>query len=527
MRPQLRVVPDSLVVPILDEAKRILAEIGVEVRGQRMRELLLDSGLKMARTADAAERVLFPPEIVERAIETAPKTFPLYDRDGAPYTALGGNKVHFVPGSSGLHILDHRTGETRHSKTRDFIEYVRIADGLKHLGYLATAFSTNDIEPQVSDAWRLYLVMMNSRKPVVSGAFTEHGVPRMAEMMQLCRRDKADLIQRPMSIFTVTATGFFRYSEDSCQNLLDCAEFGVPVEIVPVTLMGLIAPVTLVGATVMHVADVLAGLTMAQIVRPGTPILFGGAPATFHMKTAMSPMAAIEALHLNVAYVEIAKHLNLPTQGYMALGEGKFLDAQAGAETFGGALLAAISGMNSVSGPGMLDYVLTFSLEKLVFDDELCGQALHFCRDLKVMDDLPTVDLVRQLLEEKHLLTAPHTLNYWPKELYLPGPVFDRSNRESWMREGSKNLDQRVKAEVERLLSAYTSPPIDPLIDAEMIRLIRAGMTTDERLPETLPPVLHSSAAPPAERHGRRSRRRAATEGSGGPEVSGPERDTP
>ncbi len=527
MRPQLRVVPDSLVVPILDEAKRILAEIGIEVRGQRMRELLLDRGLIMARTADAAERVLFPPEIVERAIETAPKTFPLYDRDGAPCTELGGDKVHFVPGSSALHILDHRTGETRHSKTRDFIEYVRIADGLKHLGYLATAFSTNDIEPQVSDAWRLYLVMTNSRKPVVSGAFTEHGVPRMAEMMQLCRRDKADLIQRPMSIFTITASGFFRYSEDSCQNLLDCAEFGIPVEIVPVTLMGLIAPVTLVGATVMHVADVLAGLTMAQVVRPGTPVLFGGAPATFHMKTSMSPMAAIEALHLNVAYVEIAKHLNLPTQGYMALGEGKFLDAQAGAETFGGALLAAICGMNSVSGPGMLDYVLTFSLEKLVFDDELCGQALHFCRDLKVMDDLPTVDLVRQLLGEKHLLTAPHTLNYWPKELYLPGAVFDRSNRESWMQEGSKNLEQRVKAEVERLLSAYTSPPIDPLIDAEMIRLIRAGMVTDEPLPQTLPPVLRSSATAPAERHGRRSRRRAAREGRGGPEISGPERETP
>jgi len=201
----------------------------------------------------------------------------------------------------------------------------------------------------------------------------------------------------------------------------------------------------------------------------------------------------------------------------MALGEGKYLDAQAGAETFGGALLAAIAGMNSVSGPGMLDYVLTFSLEKLVFDDELCGQALHFCRDLKVLEDLPTVGLVRQLLEDKHLLTAPHTLSYWPRELYLPGAVFDRSNRESWMQEGSKNLDRRVKEEVERLLSAYTSPPLDPLIDAELIRLIRAGMTTSEPLPQTLPPVLHSSAPPAPERHGRRSRRPAPTEGGAKP----------
>ncbi|HEY2274818.1 MAG TPA: trimethylamine methyltransferase family protein [Steroidobacteraceae bacterium] len=508
MRPKLRVIAPELVAPIIVEAKRILAEIGVEVRGARLRELLLGQGLRLARTADDAERMLFPPEVVERAIESAPKSIALFDRDGAPYAELGGDRVHFVPGSSGLYVLDHRSGETRLSNTRDFIEYVRVADGLKNLGYLATAFSTNDIEPQVSDAWRLYLVLTNSLKPVVSGAFTEHGVPRMARMMQLFRRDQSDLIARPMSIFTVTATGFYRYSEDSCQNLMDCAEYGIPVEIVPVTLMGLIAPVTLVGATVMHVADVLAGVTMAQLVKPGTPVLFGGAPATFHMKTAMSPMAAIETLHLNVAYVEIAKHLGLPTQGYMALSEGKFLDAQAGAETFAGALLAAVSGVNSVSGPGMLDYVLTFSLEKLVFDDELCGQALHFCREFAVMDDLPTVDLVRQLLAEKHLLTAAHTLSYWPRELYLPGPVFDRINRETWQQQGGRSLEQRAKAEVERLLGAYSSPPTDTRTDAELIGLIKAGLTTDQPLPGILPPVERPLAqAEGGARRGRRSRR--------------------
>lgn len=504
MRPHLRVVPDELIGPILDEAKRILAEIGIEVRGPQLRARLLDHGLKM----DAAgERILFPPDVVDKAIASTPRTFTLHNRNGDPHTTLGGDRVHFVPGSSGLQVLDHRTGETRLANTRDFVEYARLADGLSNIAYLATAFSTNDIEPQVSDAWRLYLCLINSIKPVVSGAFTEHGVPRMAEMMQLFRRDRADLIARPMSIFTITATGMYRYSEDSCQNLLDCVEWGIPIEIVPVTLMGLIAPVTLVGATVMHAADVLAGLTMAQIAQPGAPVLFGGAPATFHMKTAMSPMAAIETLQLNMAYVEIAKHLGLPTQSYMALSEGKFLDAQAGAETFGGALLAAIAGINSVSGPGMLDYVLTFSLEKLVFDDELCGQALHFVREFEVMEDLPTVNLVRHLLDEKHMLTAEHTLKYWPDKLYLPGPAFDRLSRESWAKEGGRNLDRRVKAEVERRLAAYSSPPTDPRIESELVRIIKAGLTTDAPLPEVLPPVFREPVEEDS-RETRRARRR-------------------
>ena len=243
MKPSLNILEDELIVRILDEAKRILSEIGVEVRGPALRQRLLDHGLKMVD-----DRILFPSDIIDNAIATTPHSFTLYDRDGNRHAELGGNIVHFVSGSSGLKTLDRRTGQTRLATTADFVEYIRLADGLEHIAYLATAFSTNDdIEPQVSDVWRLYLSLTNSRKPVVSGAFTEHGVPRMAEMMQLFRHDRVDLITRPLSIFTITATGMFRYSEDSCQNLMDCVEAGIPVEIVPVTLMGLIAPVTLVG----------------------------------------------------------------------------------------------------------------------------------------------------------------------------------------------------------------------------------------------------------------------------------------
>ena len=140
---------------------------------------------------------------------------------------------------------------------------------------------------------------------------------------------------------------------------------------------------------------------MAQIVRPGAPVLFGGAPAAFNMKTATSPMTAIEAQQLNMAYVAVAKYLQLPSQAYMALSDSKALDAQAGAESFATALLAALAGINSVSGPGMLDYVMVFSLAKLVLDDELCGQALHFVREPAAEPAGMAVYLARELLQDK------------------------------------------------------------------------------------------------------------------------------
>ncbi len=505
MRPRLQVLETELIERILDEAKRLMAEIGMEIRGPKLKQRLLDHGLK---TDASGKRVLFPPDVVDKAIAAAPSSFTLYDRDGKPYTEIGGDNVHFVPGSSGLKILDHRTGETRLANSTDFIEYARLCDTLEHIAYLATAFSTNkDIESQVSDAWRLYMTLTTSKKPVVSGAFSEHGVPRMAEMLGMFRASREDLVAKPMAIFTITATGNFRYGEDSCQNLLDCVDAGIAIEVVPVTLMGLIAPVTLVGALVFHCVDVLTGITMAQIVRPGTPVLFGGAPATFHMKAASSPMAAIEAQHLNVGYVEIAKHLGLPTQAYMALSDGKFLDAQAGGETFSSALLAAIAGVNSVSGPGMLDFVLTFSLPKLVFDNEVCGQALHFVRPIEVLDDLPIDGIVADLRRDDHLITSPHTLKHWPNELYLTDRVIDRENREAWQKQGSKDLVTRATEEVERRLAAYRPIETDPAIDRAMRELILAGMTGQQALPE-LPPPAEPAAPAAAGRRARAGRRR-------------------
>jgi trimethylamine--corrinoid protein Co-methyltransferase len=237
-------------------------------------------------------------------------------------------------------------------------------------------------------------------------------------------------------------------------------------------------------------------------------VLFGGAPATFHMKAASSPMAAIEAQHLNVGYVAIAKSLGLPTQAYMALSDGKFLDAQAGGETFSSALLAALAGVNSVSGPGMLDFVLTFSLPKLVFDNEVCGQALHFVREIEVLDDLPAGELVDTLLRDSHLITAPHTLEHWPRELYLTDPVIDRLNRENWLEQGEKELVQRAVEGVEQRLAAYAPIETDPAIDRAMRDLIRSGFESQRDLPEIPEPAEPAPKGGPRGRRGRPGRRR-------------------
>jgi trimethylamine---corrinoid protein Co-methyltransferase len=132
--------------------------------------------------------------------------------------------------------------------------------------------------------------------------------------------------------------------------------------------------------------------------------------------------------------------------------------------------------------------VLVFSLEKLVVDNDLCGQALHFVREMAPQADLPTLDLVRQLLDEQHLITAEHTLTHWPQALYLPDGVIDRTNRENWQKAGSPTLAQRAKTAVTQRLAAYIPLDTDPRIDAEMRRLIQSGLKGDAPLPTVLRP---------------------------------------
>ncbi len=465
MRPTLQVLEPPLLGRIVDEAMTVLERTGVLIEDERALARLRSIGL----AADPeTSRVTFPRAIVERALADAPSAVELHDRDGEPYATLAGDRVHFVPASSALRVLDRHTQQQREPGTRDFVEYVKLADGLKNIAYLSTAFIPKDVPQDIADAWRLYLVLAHSKRPVVSGAFTSWGVPRMGEIMAMFRRGKDDLVRRPMAIFTCCPNTPLRWGEDPIANIMDCAEWGIPIEIVPVLLLGMISPATTIGALVLHTAEVLSGLTIAQVVRKGTPVIFGGAPASFHMQLMTNPMTAVEALQLYCAYAQVAKHLKLPCQAYMALSDAKFNDPQAGMETGVGAFLAASAGINSVSGPGMLDYVNCFSLEKLVFDDEVVAHAQRFVRPVEVKEDLPAAELLAELVRDKHLLTSEHTLAHWPQELYLPGPMVDRTNWDQWADQGSRDWRQRAGEVIDERLAAYEVEPLPPDQHAEI-----------------------------------------------------------
>ncbi|HEX7605343.1 MAG TPA: trimethylamine methyltransferase family protein, partial [Usitatibacter sp.] len=183
---------------------------------------------------------------------------------------------------------------------------------------------------------------------------------------------------------------------------------------------------------------------------------------------------------------EIGHFLGLPTQAYISLSDAKQLDAQAGLETGMGATLAALSGINSVSGPGMLDFESCQSLEKLVVDNEICGMTKRLLRGIEPKEDFPARPIFEELLREKHLLIAKHTRRHLRDEIVFPGPVIDRANHARWLEEGALTLGARERHEVARLVAAYQPPGLTAAVTGELTRIMQAearrrGMDT---LPE-------------------------------------------
>jgi trimethylamine--corrinoid protein Co-methyltransferase len=469
MRPTLRLLEDELIERIVAEARGLLCELGVEIHNQPVLAMLADHG---AEVNLENWRARFTDEIIDQALGTVPHSFKLYDVVGNQTHDFAGDNVYFTPGSAAIHILDGSSGQMRKPATADYIRYVKLTSGLRHIASQSTALIPTDVHEQIADSYRLYLSLLYGEKPVVTGAFTIQGFEIMKDLQLAVRGSEQALRAKPLTIFSCCPSAPIKWSDVTSQNLVDCARWSIPVEFVSMPLSGFMAPVTLVGSLIQQTAETLSGLVISQLTHPGHPILYGGSPAIFDVRFETTPMGAVETMMLNCANSEIGKYLGMPTQGYMAFSDAKQLDAQAGLETSMGATLAALSGLNNISGPGMLDFESCQSLEKLVLDNEICGMTYRLLEGIEPREDFPALPIFEELLREKHLLIADHTRRHLRKEITFPGPVIDRANRDRWLKEGCLTLGQRAAREVSRLIDKYTLSRLPEETKAELTRLM-------------------------------------------------------
>jgi len=482
MQPKIELLSNDLISRILDEALQLLSNLGVKVQSPPARRLLAEAG---AQVDENNQVVQIPESLALAALETVPRRFCLYNRAGEAAVEYGGDAVHFDPGSSGVHILDPDTLEHRPAHSSDLVRLVKVAEMLPQYAAQSTAVVCNDAPKEIGDLYRLYIVLLHSGKPIVTGAFSTQTTQVMFDMLAIFAGGRAALAERPLAVFDVCPSPPLIWSDFGAQNLIDLARAGVPAQIVSMPLAGAAAPVTLLGAVVQHAAECLSGIAIHQLAQPGSPVVWGGAPAIFDMRKGTTPMGAIETAMIDASYAQVGKSLGLPTHAYLGASDAKLVDAQAGLESGVSALIGALAGINMISGAGMLDFLACQSAEKLVVDAEAIAMAQRLLAGMQVHTATLAVEMFAGIDFKGDFLKQKLTRQLFSKEQHLPSPVIDRDSIRGWQQAGGLDAFARAKVRVNQLLEKYQPPELPPEQVSELLKMVThlaqaAGM---DRLP--------------------------------------------
>ena len=463
LRPKIQVLDEEHKNKIYTEAKEILENLGIFLENEDAQELFNKEGV-----AHDGSRYFIPSDLVEKCLRTVPNEIKLFDREGKEHITLANDNVHFDPGSAAILYFDEATGEIRNAVKEDFVRFSKVVEHLKYIEAQSTALVYQDVPKEAQDWHRLFIALTNCYKPVVTGTFRKESFSIMKELLLNCRLSEDDLARKPLAIFDACPSPPLKWSDLTTQSLIDAAVSMIPSEFVSMPLAGASAPMSLIGSITQHCAECLAGVVIGQLAKSGAPLIWGGSPAILDMKQGTTPMGAIETMMINLGDVEMGKFLKMPTHAYMGLSDSKVPDTQAGFEAGMGALLAGLAGVNMVSGPGMLDFESTQSIEKLMIDNEIVGMVKRLLRGVEDYGAPFASDILKDYDDKEELLSHPSTLKLFRKELFMAGPIIDRLSRNAWKQNGSKSARKRAKEQALKLIDKGPLKPIDDTLAKEL-----------------------------------------------------------
>jgi trimethylamine--corrinoid protein Co-methyltransferase len=484
MQPRISLLTDELIERILQEAFELMLRPGIKVQSSRALDLLEAGGAIVDREQQVAQ---IPESLVRQTLATAPGRFYLFDRAGNPVVNYGGDAVHFDPGSSGVHMLNPDTLQHQTSTAMDLVRLIKVVEMLPQYDAQSTAVVCNDVPKEIGDFYRLFLVLLYSARPVVTGSFSIQTLQTMIDMLAILAGGREALAEKPQAVFDVCPSPPLIWSEFGAENLIELARARVPAQMVSMPLAGAASPVTLLGSVVQHAAESLSGIVIHQLARPGAPIVWGGAPAIFDMRKGVAPMGAIETAMIDASYAEVGKSLGLPTHTYLGASDAKVVDAQAGMESGMSALVGALAGINMISGAGMLDFLACQSVEKLVIDAEAIGMIKRLLQGMQVHTDTLATALFEGIHFKGEFLKQKATRQLFAREQYLPSMIIDRASIRGWQDEGELDTFARAKIRTKNLLENYQRPAIPVEQRKELVKMV-AGLAKQAGL-EALPGV--------------------------------------
>ncbi len=454
--------------PIHSNTLQLLQDTGVSVMNEEAKEILGSAGCMVY-----GDNVKFPESLVKDSLQQPPSTFNLFSREGKQSISIGQENVVINPGSSAVYFKDRESREIRKGTSRDLVELVHVVEQLEYINAQSTALYPSDIPENIAGQYRLYVILKHSSKPIVTGAFSKEDFHIMREMLEVVAGGSDELAKKPQAMFDCCPVSPLIWSDTTCQNLIDCAKAGIPAQIVPAPLMGATSPTTIAGTILQSNVEIVSGIVISQLVNPGSPLVYGGAIGALDMRYGTPRFNSVESVMAACMSNEIGKFYGLPTHAYLGTSESKTEDSQSGYETGLGVIMGVLSGINVISGPGMLAQLNCHSLEKLVIDNEYCGSALKLKRESQnlLIDDVSEV--ISSVGPGGEYLKNIHTLKNYRKEHLFPSDIICRLNTNSWKDEGAKTTFERATSIVDKFLSEEPVAALPKSIIGELDTILK------------------------------------------------------
>lgn len=452
----------------------ILARTGIDVHHPPAREILAEAGAHVS-----GERVRLPESLVEWALSAAPRRITLYDRSGGPSIRAWGDRSYFGGGSDCLYILDHQTGERRKAVLEDVRRAVTLMDALDQIDFVMSAFLPSDVSPQIYDRYQMEVMLNASTKPIVYVTPDFEGCRVAVEMCEAVAGGAEEFRLKPFAVCYINVTSGLVANQEALEKCIYLAEKGHPMLYIPLNAAGVNSPATTAGCMASMNAGTLLGLTLAQLVREGTPVAvpgWNGGP--YNLKTMVANYVLADEQGVAAS---LGKYYDLPVFGLGGATDAKVLDQQCAAEAALGLFTAHLNGANIIHDCGFMDAGMQGSLQLMAIDNDLIGFIRAATRPVEVNPETLALGLIDELGPTGNYLAAEHTYQHMEEPFY--SGLADKRQYDSWVEQGGLTMEERAAQQVEEILAEHQAAPLPEkvrlrlreIVEREERRLAREG----------------------------------------------------
>ncbi len=418
-----------------------------------------------------------PQDLVEWAIQTAPKSFTLYGRnDPAMDLQIELGHTYFgMGGTSEPMFWDYDLGKPRQPTKQDMINNTRLGQALPDIDFVQTLCMSGDQATDMIFFHDFDAIFRNTTKPTVLNILERPFTQHLLEMAAAASGGENLLRQKPSMLGIATPVSPLKIPIMN-EGIIDAVNAGVPILYSPGPLMGATGPATVAGLVALTNAEVLFGVVLVQLIKQGAPVVLKPDTDVFDMKTTQVTYGSPEQNLGKIAMVQLAKRYRIPIYGLGGGVEAKIPDAEAAAEAMQTMLLDGLAGMTLCQSLGSMAFGMYGSAEMLVICDEMVRIVKRILSGFDVNADTLSLDVIRACGFGGNYLAQDHTRRHYRKEMYFPS-LFQRQTIDEWLRAGSKNVHQVAHEKVLSILEKGKPVELPAGVDAEMERALHNAVT--------------------------------------------------